>query len=70
MQKHFVHKYKWSHEKKRKIFKKWFKLGYVTLLGRTKDGWLYETPHNITNVYPRKKVQYPKIELNDVPAVA
>ena len=40
--KHFVHRYKWSHEAKRKKFLRAFKDGKVTLLQSTRDGWLYQ----------------------------
>ena len=38
----FVHKYKWSHDKKRKKYKKLLKNNKVKLLQKKKDGWLYK----------------------------
>lgn len=40
--KYFVHRYRWTHEDRRKHFLKAFKNGKVTLLESTKDGWLYQ----------------------------
>ena len=39
--KHFVHRYKWSHDKKRKQFLRMFKDGKIDLLKSTREGWLY-----------------------------
>lgn len=38
----FVHRYKWSHDKRRKVCRKALKLGEIKLVEETKDGWLYE----------------------------
>ena len=40
--KYFVHRYKWSHEDKRKKFLRAFKEGKALLLHSTRDGWLYQ----------------------------
>lgn len=42
VKKHFVHRDKYSHYKKRVKFKKLLKSGNVRLVERRKDGWLYE----------------------------
>lgn len=44
MVKTFVHRYKWSHDRKRKQLRKALKRGIVKLLEETKEGWLYEIP--------------------------
>jgi len=38
----FVHKYKHSHENRRKKYKKLLKKGEVTIHRKAKDGWWYE----------------------------
>ena len=38
----FVHKYKWSHENKRKKFRKLLKQDKVRLVEKRKDGFYYE----------------------------
>lgn len=40
--KYFVHRYKWSHDDRRKKFLRMFKDGKVSLLQSTRDGWLYQ----------------------------
>lgn len=40
----FVHKYKWSHEARRKKLRRALKENKIILLQRTKDGFLYEVP--------------------------
>jgi len=42
MVKAFVHRYKWSHAKRRKKYKKLLKEGKVTIMETNKDGWLYQ----------------------------
>ena len=44
----FVHRYKWSHEEKRKIFLKAFKEGRVDLIRSTRDGWHHKWRANET----------------------
>ena len=61
MKKYFVHKFKYSHESKRRKFKKWLKLGYVEIVERQSDGWLYQSEFNITTVFHRK--QSPTFEI-------
>lgn len=39
---HFVHRYRWSHDDKRQQFKRALKDGVVRIVERTRDGWLYE----------------------------
>jgi hypothetical protein len=38
----FVHRYKWSHDKKRKKYRRLLKENKVKLLLQNKDGWLYQ----------------------------
>ena len=40
----FVHKYKWSHDKRRDQLRKLKKLGIARVLCNLHDGWLYECP--------------------------
>jgi len=40
--KYFVHRYKWTHEAKRKQFLRAFKEGKAVLVQSTRDGWLYQ----------------------------
>jgi len=61
MRKYFVHRYKYSHDRKRKKFKKWLKLGYVSVLGTNKDGCLYQSEFEIKTRYFRK--QHPSFEI-------
>ena len=42
MRKHFVSKYKYSHDARRKQFRRWAKDGLVKLLEKSRDGFLYE----------------------------
>jgi len=44
MRKIFVHRYKWSHEKRRKQLRKAAKEGEIKLLEKLYDGFLYEVP--------------------------
>ena len=39
----FVHRYMWSHDKKRKKYRRLLKDGKVRVFKRTRDGWYYET---------------------------
>ena len=41
MKKVFCHKYKWSHDKKRKKYRRLLKEKKVLLLEKTRDGFLY-----------------------------
>lgn len=43
----FVHRYKWSHMKLRKKYRRLHKDNKVTLILQNKDGWLYEIPSSI-----------------------
>ena len=38
----FVHRHKWSHSKKRSIYKKLEKEGLVKKIEAGKEGWLYK----------------------------
>jgi len=40
--KHFVHRYKWSHASKRRVFKRLLDNNHVELLETQSDGWLYK----------------------------
>jgi hypothetical protein len=40
--KYFVHRYRWSHDDKRRAFKRFLKEGLVKILHEEKDGWLYQ----------------------------
>lgn len=42
MKKHFVSRYKWSHDSKRKSFRRMMKAGKVKVIEKTHDGWVYE----------------------------
>lgn len=42
MRKHFVSKYKYSHDTRRKQFRRWAKDGLVKLIDKNRDGFLYE----------------------------
>lgn len=42
MRRHFVKKYSYSHERKRKALKKMLKHGMVKLVAKQPDGFLYE----------------------------
>lgn len=41
MKKVFVHRYKWSHDDKRKKYRRMLKDSKVVLISQNKDGWLY-----------------------------
>lgn len=43
----FVHRYKDSHSKRRKVLRRKLKEGKVTLILKNKDGWLYEIPEKL-----------------------
>lgn len=38
----FVHRYKWSHDKRRKFCRRMFKDGLLVLVDENYDGWLYK----------------------------
>ena len=40
--KYFVHRYRWSHEDRRKLFRRALKDGKVKILLKNRDGWLYQ----------------------------
>ena len=40
----FAHRYKWTHDKRRRVLRKALKEGEVELVERQKDGWLYRVP--------------------------
>lgn len=40
--KHYVHRFKHSHDTRRRVFKKYLKQGIVKLVKRDYLGWLYE----------------------------
>jgi len=42
----FVHRYRWSHKKRREQLRRELKAGTVTLIAATKEGWLYEIPED------------------------
>jgi len=46
MKKVFVHRYKWSHEKRRKQLRKAAKNGEIRLIENSHDGFLYEVPND------------------------
>ena len=46
MPKVFVHRYKWSHDKRRRILRQALKHDKVKLVLKNKDGWLYEVPND------------------------
>ena len=50
MKKVFVHRYKWSHSKKRKVFRRAFKDGEVTR-ETVHEGWVYGVPETFTKKY-------------------
>lgn len=47
MKKAFVHRYKWSHDKKRKYYRRQLKAGNVVVLEETNVGWLYGIPNGV-----------------------
>lgn len=47
--KYFVHRFKWSHDSKRKEFKKKLKKGSVKIIERNRDGWLYQDSNPSTD---------------------
>ena len=42
----FVHRYKWSHDKLRKKYRRLRKEGKVVVVNETKDGWTYSKKEN------------------------
>lgn len=38
----FVHRYRWSHDKRRSKLKKKLKMGQVEMIEQTRDGFLYK----------------------------
>ena len=58
--KHFVSKYKYSHDERRKQFRQWAKDGLVTLIGKNKDGFLYSEHETnpITVTRTNRKVKF------------
>ena len=58
--KHFVSKYKYSHDERRKQFRRWAKDGLVILLEKNKDGFLYleKSNHPITVKRTNRKVKF------------
>lgn len=42
----FVHRYRWSHEKRRRQLRRALADGFVSLLAKLDDGFLYEVPAN------------------------
>lgn len=58
--KHFVSKYKYSHDERRKQFRRWAKDGLVILLEKNKDGFLYleKAGHPITKIASNRKVKF------------
>ena len=58
--KHFVSKYKYSHDERRKQFRRWAKDGLVILLEKNKDGFLYmeKADHPITKTVSRRNVKF------------
>jgi hypothetical protein len=42
MSKVFLHRYKYSHDKKRAKYRKLLRMGKVKIIEQNKDGWLYE----------------------------
>lgn len=60
MRKHFVSKYKYSHDTRRKQFRRWAKDGLVNLIERSRDGFLYEEKesHKITVKQTRRSVTF------------
>lgn len=58
--KHFVSKYKYSHDERRKQFRRWAKDGLVTLIKKNKDGFLYSEheANPITVTRTNRKVKF------------
>lgn len=58
--KHFVSKYKYSHDERRKQFRRWAKDGLVILLEKNKDGFLYleKEDHQITVNRTNRNVKF------------
>lgn len=46
MKKIFVHRYKWSHDKRRKQTRRDCKDGKITMLEQNQDGFLYAVPQD------------------------
>jgi len=40
----FVHRFRWSHDDKRREYRRKLKDGEVKLVARLRDGWLYGIP--------------------------
>lgn len=53
MRKVFAHRYKWSHDKRRKQLRKAHKEGLVTLLEESAAGFLYHVPEDMAVYDPR-----------------
>lgn len=58
--KHFVSKYRYSHDERRKQFRRWAKDGLVTLLEKNRDGFLYmeKVGHSITKKETKRGVKF------------
>ena len=64
MRKVFAHRYKWSHDKRRKQLRKACKEGLVTLLEESAAGFLYHVPEDMAVYDPRSgKLKKGKNEL-------
>ena len=60
MEKHFVHRDKYSHYKRRYQFKRWKKQGRVTVVKTEKDGWVYAATDGfvINKEHGRREVKF------------
>ena len=60
MKKHFVSRYKYSHDKRRQQFKQWLKKGMVKLIDQDKQGFLYSEVEGfeIIKVQSRRQVKF------------
>ena len=47
----FVHRYKYGHAKKRKVFKKLFRNKDISIKHSLYDGWVYEVPSKMRIKY-------------------
>lgn len=58
MKKIFAHRFKWSHERRRRVLRRKLREGKIVLLERRKEGWLYGIPSDY-------EPEFSQLKLND-----